>query len=47
MCMVWEKCGMSLRAIGELFGGMKEKMDGIVHQIEHGDYDTALTREPW
>lgn len=22
MCMVWEKCGMSLRAIGELFGGI-------------------------
>ena len=26
---------------------MKEKMDGIGHQIEHGDYDTALTRDPW
>jgi hypothetical protein len=24
---------------------MKEKMDSIVHQIEHGDYDTFLTRE--
>jgi hypothetical protein len=26
---------------------MKEKMDSIVHQIEHGDYDTSLTRDPW
>jgi hypothetical protein len=26
---------------------MKEKMDGIVKQIEHGDYDTSLTRDPW
>jgi hypothetical protein len=26
---------------------MKEKMDGIVKQIEHGDYDAALTRAPW
>lgn len=26
---------------------MKEKMDRIVQQIEHGDYDTALTRDPW
>jgi hypothetical protein len=26
---------------------MKEKMDSIVQQIEHGDYDTALTRDPW
>jgi hypothetical protein len=25
---------------------MKEKMDSIVQQIEHGDYDTALNREP-
>ena len=25
---------------------MKEKMDSIVRQIEHGDYDTALTRDP-
>lgn len=24
---------------------MDEKMDSIVHQIEHGDYDTFLTRE--
>lgn len=24
---------------------MKEKMDSIVHQIEHGDYDTFLARE--
>lgn len=26
---------------------MKEKMESIVHQIEHGDYDTSLTRDPW
>lgn len=26
---------------------MKEKMDGIVKQIEHGDYDTSLNRDPW
>jgi hypothetical protein len=26
---------------------MHEKMDRIVQQIEHGDYDTALTRDPW
>jgi hypothetical protein len=26
---------------------MKEKMDAIVRQIEHGDYDTSLTRDPW
>jgi hypothetical protein len=26
---------------------MKEKMDAIVKQIEHGDYDTSLTRDPW
>jgi hypothetical protein len=26
---------------------MKEKMDSIVHQIEHGDYDTVLMRPPW
>jgi hypothetical protein len=26
---------------------MKEKMDGIIKQIEHGDYDTSLTRDPW
>jgi hypothetical protein len=26
---------------------MKEKMDSIVQQIEHGDYDLALTRDPW
>jgi len=26
---------------------MKEKMDAIVQQIEHGDYDTSLTRDPW
>ncbi|HEX7517527.1 MAG TPA: hypothetical protein VF345_09595 [Chthoniobacterales bacterium] len=26
---------------------MNEKMDSIVHQIEHGDYDTVLTRPPW
>lgn len=26
---------------------MKEKMDSIVRQIEHGDYDTALRRDPW
>jgi hypothetical protein len=26
---------------------IKEKMDGIVQQIERGDYDMALTREPW
>ena len=26
---------------------MKEKMDSIVQQIEHGDYDTSLTRDPW
>jgi len=26
---------------------MKEKIDGIVKQIEHGDYDTSLTRDPW
>jgi hypothetical protein len=25
---------------------MKEKMDSIVKQIEHGDYDTALTAPP-
>jgi len=25
---------------------MKEKMDAIVKQIEHGDYDTSLTRDP-
>jgi hypothetical protein len=26
---------------------MKEKMDAIVKQIEHGDYDASLTRAPW
>jgi hypothetical protein len=26
---------------------MKEKMDAIVKQIEHGDYDTSLNRAPW
>jgi hypothetical protein len=26
---------------------MKEKMDSIVKQIEHGDYDTSLIRDPW
>jgi hypothetical protein len=26
---------------------MKEKMDSIVKQIEHGDYDTSLNRDPW
>ena len=26
---------------------MKEKMDEIVKQIERGDYDAALKREPW
>lgn len=26
---------------------MKEKMDAIIKQIEHGDYDAALSREPW
>jgi hypothetical protein len=26
---------------------MKEKMDSIVQQIERGNYDAALTREPW
>jgi hypothetical protein len=26
---------------------MKEKMDSIVQQIEHGNYDTALNRNPW
>jgi hypothetical protein len=26
---------------------MKEKMESIVQQIEHGNYDTALTRDPW
>lgn len=25
---------------------MKEKMDAIVKQIEHGDYDASLTRDP-
>lgn len=25
---------------------MKEKIDAIVRQIEHGDYDTSLTRDP-
>ena len=25
---------------------MKETMDNIVKQIEHGDYDTSLTRDP-
>jgi hypothetical protein len=25
---------------------MKEKMDAIVKQIEHGDYDVSLTRDP-
>lgn len=25
---------------------MKEKMDSIVHQIEHGDYDAVLTALP-
>jgi hypothetical protein len=25
---------------------MKEKMDAIVKQIEHGDYDSSLTRDP-
>lgn len=24
----------------------KEKMDSIVRQVDHGDYDTALTRDP-
>jgi hypothetical protein len=26
---------------------MKEKMDAIVKQIEYGDYDTSLSRDPW
>jgi hypothetical protein len=26
---------------------MKEKMDSVVQQIEHGNYDTALARDPW
>jgi hypothetical protein len=26
---------------------MKEKMESIVKQIEHGDYDTSLNRDPW
>jgi hypothetical protein len=26
---------------------MKEKMESIVQQIEHGDYDKSLTRDPW
>jgi hypothetical protein len=26
---------------------MKEKMESIVKQIEHGDYDTSLNRNPW
>jgi len=26
---------------------MKERMDAIVKQIEHGDYDTSLTRDSW
>ncbi len=26
---------------------MKEKMEDVVKQIEHGDYDAALSREPW
>ena len=26
---------------------MKERMDAIIKQIEHGDYDTSLTRDPW
>lgn len=26
---------------------MKEQMDEIVRQIHHGDYDAALTRDPW
>jgi hypothetical protein len=25
----------------------KEEMAGIVRQIEHGDYDAAITRPPW
>lgn len=26
---------------------VKEQMNSIVRQIEHGDYDTALSRDPW
>jgi hypothetical protein len=26
---------------------MKEKMESIVKQIEHGDYDNSLNRDPW
>jgi hypothetical protein len=26
---------------------MKEKMESIVQQIEHGDYDASLTRDAW
>ena len=26
---------------------VKEKLDGIVYQIEHGNYHTVLARPPW